>query len=148
MILATVKMCLRRFKTVLIIYGLFGPLAKKKEANIAKVAEPMINFTSENILHFIKKFSDFGNQVVECFTKGNCFWFAMVLAMEFAGEIYYDPIVGHFATIINGVLYDITGVVKNTNNFVSLEEIRKDELLWARLKRDCVDLGIGMGYDK
>ena len=144
MILATVKMCLRRFKIVLIIYGLFGPLAKKKEVGIAKVAEPMINFTSENILCFIKKFSDFGNQVLECFTKGNCFWFAMVLAMEFTGEIYYDPIIGHFATMIDGVMYDIAGVVENTSDFVSLEEIRKDELLWARLQRDCVDLGVGM----
>ena len=147
MILATVKMFLRRFKIVLIICGLFGPLAKKKETSIAKVVKPMINFTSENILRFIKKFSDFGNQVVECFTKGNCFWFAMVLAMEFAGEIYYDPIVGHFATTIDGVMYDITGVVKNTSDFVSLEEIRKDELLWARLQRDCVDLGAGMEYE-
>lgn len=108
----------------------------------------MINFTSENILHFIKKFSDFGNQVVECFTKGNCFWFAMVLAMEFAGEIYYDPIVGHFATLIDGVMYDITGVVENTSDFISLEEIRKDELLCARLQRDCVDLGVGMEMDE
>ena len=147
MILATVKMYLRRFKIVLIIYGLFGPLVRKKEVNIAKITEPMINFTSENILRFIKKFSDFGNQVVECFTKGNCFWFAMVLAMEFAGEIYYDPIVGHFATMIDGAMYDITGVVENTSNFVSLEEIRKDELLWARLRRDCVDLGVGMEYE-
>ena len=120
---------------------------RKKEANIVKVAEPMINFTSESILCFIKKFSDFGNQVVECFTKGNCFWFAMVLAMEFAGEIYYDPIVGHFATMINGVMYDITGVVKSIDDFMSLEEIRKDELLWARLQRDCVDLGVGMEYE-
>ena len=108
----------------------------------------MTNFTSENILQFIKKFSDFGNQVVECFTKGNCFWFAMVLAMEFAGEIYYDPIVGHFATKIDGVMYDITGVVENTSDFVSLEEICKDELLWARLQRDCVDLGVGVEYDE
>lgn len=108
----------------------------------------MINFTSENILRFIKKFSDFGTQVVECFTEGNCFWFAMVLAIEFAGEIYYDPIVGHFATMIDGVLYDITGVVENTSDFISLKEIRKDELLWARLKRDCVDLGVGMEYDE
>ena len=30
----------------------------------------MINFTSENILRFIKKFSDFDNQAVECFTEG------------------------------------------------------------------------------
>src|SRR5574344_2191390 len=134
MILATVKTCLKRFRTVSIICDLFGLLVKKKEASIAKVAEPMINFTSENILHFVKKFSDFGNQVVECFTKGNCFWFAMVLAMEFAWEIYYDPIVGHFATMIDGVMYDITGAVENTNNFISLEEIRKDELLWARLQ--------------
>lgn len=107
----------------------------------------MINFTSENILQFIKKFSDFGNQVVECFTKGNCFWFAKVLAVEFTGEIYYDPIIGHFATMINGVIYDITGVVKNTRDFISLEEIRKDELLWARLQRDCVDLGVGVEYE-
>lgn len=108
----------------------------------------MINFNSENILQFIKKFSDFGNQVVECFTKGNCFWFATVLAMEFAGEIYYDPIVGHFATMIDGVLYDIAGAIKNTSDFISLEEIRKDELLCARLQRDCVDLGVGMEYDE
>ena len=137
-------MCLRRFKIVLIIYGLFGLLAKKKETNIAKIAEPMINFTSENILRFIKRFSDFGNQVIECFTKGNCFWFAVVLAMEFAGEIYYDPIVGHFATMIDGVMYDITGIVENTNDFMSLEEICTDELLWLRLQRDCIDLGVGM----
>ena len=107
----------------------------------------MINFTSENILQFIKKFSDFGNQVVECFTKGNCFWFATVLAIEFAGEIYYDPIVGHFATMIGGVMYDIAGVVKNTRDFISIEEIYEDELLWARLLRDCVDLGVGMEYE-
>ena len=147
MILATVKTCLKRFKMVLIICGLFGLLAKKKEVSIVKIVKPMINFTSENILCFIKKFSDFGNQVVECFTKGNCFWFATVLAVEFAGEIYYDPIVGHFATMINGVIYDITGAVENTSDFVSLEEIRKDELLWARLQRDCVDLGVGMEYE-
>ena len=46
----------------------------------------MINFTSENILQFIKKFSDFGNQ--------------------------------------------------------------KDELLLARLQRDCVDLGVGVEMDE
>lgn len=120
---------------------------KKKEVNIIKVAKLMTDFTSENILRFIKKFSDFGNQVLECFTKGNCFWFAMVLAIEFAGEIYYDPIVGHFATMINGVMYDITGVVENASDFISLEEICKDELLWARLKRDCVDLGVEMEYE-
>ena len=108
----------------------------------------MTNFTSKNILRFIKKFSDFGNQVIECFTEGNCFWFAMVLALEFSGEIYYDPIVGHFATMINGVMYDITGVVENISDFISLEEIRKDELLWARLQRDCVDLGVGMEMDE
>ena len=147
MILAIVKTCLRRFKIASIICDLFGLSVKKKEVNIAKVVKPMINFTSENILHFIKKFSDFGNQVVECFTKGNCFWFATVLAMEFDGVIYYDPIVGHFATMIDGVMYDITGVVENTSDFVSLEEIRKDELLWARLQRDCVDLGVGMEYE-
>ena len=144
MILATVKMCLRRFKIVSIICDLFGLLAKKKEVNIVKVVKPMTNFTSENILCFIKKFSDFGNQVVECFTKGNCFWFAMVLAMEFDGVIYYDPIVGHFATMINGVIYDITGAVENTGDFISLEEICTDELLWLRLQRDCIDLGVGM----
>ena len=107
----------------------------------------MINFTSENILQFIEKFSDFGNQVVECFTEGNCFWFAKVLAMEFDGVIYYDPIVGHFATMIDGVMYDITGAVENTGDFISLEEICTDELLWARLQRDCIDLGVGMEYE-
>ena len=104
----------------------------------------MINFNSENILQFIKKFSNFGPQVVDCFTKGNCYWFARILAIEFMGAIYYDPIVGHFATMINGVMYDITGVVENTGDFISLEEICTDELLWARLQRDCIDLGVEM----
>ena len=108
----------------------------------------MINFKSKHILQFIKRFSDFGPQVVDCFTEGNCYWFARILAIEFMGTIYYDPIVGHFATMIDGVMYDITGVVENTSNFVSREEICKDELLWARLQRDCVDLGVEMEYDK
>ena len=107
----------------------------------------MINFKSENILQFIKKFSDFGPQVVDCFTKGNCYWFARILAIEFVGAIYYDPIVGHFATMIGGVLYDITGVVENTSDFIPIEEIYKDELLCARLLRDCVDLGVGTEYE-
>ena len=107
----------------------------------------MIIPTSENILRFIKKFSDFGNQVLECFTEGNCFWFAMVLAMEFDGVIYYDPIVGHFATMIDGVMYDITGAVENTGDFISLEEICTDELLWLRLQRDCIDLGVEVEYE-
>ena len=71
----------------------------------------------------------------------------MVLAIEFSGEIYYDPIVGHFATMIGGVMYDITGVVENIGDFMSLEEIRKDGLLWDRLQRDCVDLGVGMEHE-
>ena len=108
----------------------------------------MINFTSENILYFIKKFSDFGTQVLECFTKGNCYWFARILAIEFMGAIYYDPIVGHFATMIDGVLYDITGVVEDVSDFISIEEIYKDELFWARLLRDCVDLGVWIEYDE
>lgn len=107
----------------------------------------MINFNSENILQFIKRFSDFGNQVVDCFTQGNCYWFARILAIEFMGAIYYDPTVGHFATMIDGVLYDITGVVENTSDFISIEEIYKDELLCARLLRDCVDLGVGTEYE-
>ena len=68
----------------------------------------------------------------------------MVLAMEFDGVIYYDPIVGHFATMIDGVMYDITGAVENTGDFISLEEICTDELLWAKLQRDCIDLGVEM----
>ena len=108
----------------------------------------MINFKSENILQFIKKFSDFGPQVVDCFTKGNCYWFARILAIEFMGTIYYDPIVGHFATMIGGALYDITGVVESTSDFIAIEEIYKDELLWARLQRDCVDLGVKIEYDE
>ena len=107
----------------------------------------MINFKSEHILQFIKKFSDFGPQVVDCFTKGNCYWFTRILAIEFMGAIYYDPIVGHFATMIGEVLYDITGVVENTDDFISIEEIYEDGLLWARLQRDCVDLGVGMEYE-
>ena len=99
--------------------------------------------------HFIKRFKEAANptEIENCFLHGNCYWFARILAIEFMGAIYYDPIVGHFATMINGVMYDITGVVENIGDFISLEEICTDELLCARLQRDCVDLGAGMEYE-
>ena len=50
--------------------------------------------------------------------------------------------------MIDGALYDITGVIENTSDFISIEEIYEDELLWARLLRDCVDLGVRTEYDE
>lgn len=100
--------------------------------------------SQETILQFIKKFSDFGTQVVDCFLHGNCYWFAEILLVEFGGVICYDQIQGHFATSINNDLYDITGVIEDTEDFKPFSMIfSEDHLLYERICRDCIRLGVG-----
>lgn len=47
--------------------------------------------------------------VVECFTQGCCYWFAVILKERFSGKIVYEPVIKHFACEIDGHIYDITG---------------------------------------
>lgn len=67
----------------------------------------------EKILGFIKSFSSFGKEVIDCFTCGNCYWFAQILKERFGNIIVYNPIVNHFASRRRQYIYDITGCISN-----------------------------------
>lgn len=109
-----------------------------------KTEEQRNPIPQETILRFIKKFSDFGPQVTDCFLRGNCYWFAEILFLEFGGVVCYDQIQGHFATSVNNDLYDITGVIEDTEDFKPFSMIfSEDHLLYERICRDCIRLGVG-----
>lgn len=67
-----------------------------------------------NIEDFIEKFKQFeqNNVLLDTFTGGFCYWFAVILAERFSGgQILYEPVEGHFVTRIASRYYDIRGDV-------------------------------------
>ena len=100
----------------------------------------------DTVLNFIEKFNNRGNwkQVVECFTCGNCFWFAYILHGRFnmAGStavIVYDEVENHFGCRIGDEVYDITGLVTNQYEWEPWEEVyNRDHLHGRRIIRDCI----------
>lgn len=65
-----------------------------------------------NIEEFIKKFkSKFPEELEQTFYHGYCYWFAMILSLRFEGDIWFNPVIVHFASRIRGNLYDIFGLV-------------------------------------
>lgn len=77
------------------------------------------NIDPQDIEQFISKFRT--PETVKVFTEGCCYWFAHILYTRFTmthknPEIWYNEVDGHFATKINGRLYDITGEIKDVNN--------------------------------
>ena len=59
------------------------------------------------------------NVLLNTFTKGYCYYFAIILTHRFSGHILYDKSEGHFVTKINRYIYDIRGdvteIYKNKN---------------------------------
>lgn len=99
------------------------------------------------ILHFIKHFTEHGEQVKDCFLYGNCYWFARILAQRFNGKVYYNPAENHFACLINYCLYDISGCILNhveqndTNQWIPWRLYPLIDSSHAkRIHRDCIRL--------
>lgn len=100
----------------------------------------------DTVLNFIEKFNNRGDwkQVVECFTCGNCFWFAYILHGRFnmagsTASLVYDEVENHFGCKIGNDVYDITGIVTNQYNWEPWEEVYvRDPLHGARIVRDCI----------
>lgn len=88
------------------------------------------------VLDFIKrKFKDDFN-----WTKGNCYYFAVILKDRFPkGKIYYDVIYGHFVFKYENIYYDWTGIVEVTGHLVEWSKFNKyDVLQKERIIRDCI----------
>lgn len=73
-------------------------------------------------------------------TNGNCYWFAHILNGRFPeGEIWYEPVVGHFIFKYGDHFYDWTGeYLEDTSRAVPFNE-EYDSSWYKRLIRDCVN---------
>lgn len=83
----------------------------------------------DRVLYFISKFKSYEKDEVleKTFLKGYCYQFAIILKDRFDGEILYEPIEGHFVTMIGDKLYDIRGDV--TSLYKDKNLIPKEEYL-------------------
>lgn len=94
-----------------------------------------------SILNFIKEFSSFGDDIIKCFTQGNCYYFSLILLNRFKqGEIFYNEIDNHFAykDIITNKLYDITGEIIS-NDFISWNNYQSiDKFHCERIINQCI----------
>lgn len=72
-------------------------------------------------------------------TTGNCYYFALILADRFNGDIYYDVINGHFITKIQDNFYDWSGIVDANNCLIEWNKMDQyDSLVKQRIIRDCI----------
>lgn len=105
----------------------------------------------EEVIAFINKFTNNGKrqEVIECFTCGCCYWFAHILFERFYDamdwhpdtDIMYDEVANHFGCRIDGRIYDITGDVTEQYHWEpSCVVAQRDELLWDRIVRDCIEM--------
>lgn len=97
---------------------------------------------NERVLNFINSFSKFGESVIDCFTCGNCYWFAVILNNRFPnGHIMYDVVANHFGYEIDWQVYDITGNVTHDYNWKwwDMLQLSYDPLVLERIYRDCIN---------
>ena len=97
----------------------------------------------EVILNFIKQFRDLGAE--NCFSNGMCYYFTLVLRKRFGpfcSTILYDEVINHFATQIDGRIYDITGDITDNQEYHWKRwttVVAEDPKHSKRIYRDCVD---------
>lgn len=73
------------------------------------------------VLEFIKIFQSPSNN--ELFQECACYWFAKILQERFEGSsIVYNPSNIHFATKIKDRIYDISGQVEYSSDYIDWEE--------------------------
>lgn len=92
----------------------------------------------DKILAFIGKFQNEGT--IKTFTEGCCYYYAAILSLRFDGAtLMYNPVENHFATRINGALYDITGEIPYTDSWVNWHTYPAEDWKDAeRVVRDCI----------
>lgn len=96
----------------------------------------------ELILNFIRQFRDLGAE--NTFSNGMCYYFTTILRRRFGssnGTIMYDQVTNHFATEIEGRIYDITGDVTDNSEYhwERWTDVRKHDPALAKfIRRDCI----------
>lgn len=80
------------------------------------------------VLDFIRVFQS--SATILLYSETACYWFAVILHNRFEqSTIYYNPDRVHFATMIDGVLYDISGMI---------DEEEKDEYYDYEVYQDSI----------
>lgn len=72
----------------------------------------------ELILNYIKQFRDLGAE--NCFANGMCYHLTVLLRQRFGSAhcpVLYDQVANHFATLIEGRIYDITGDITENKEY-------------------------------
>ena len=92
------------------------------------------------VSQFIEKFKFKHNkELIEVFTTGNCYYFAVILKERFNGEIFYLPIANHFICKIENKYYDITGELNPSEHPYQWSQYKfEDEKHYNRIVRDCI----------
>ena len=94
----------------------------------------------QRVLSFISHFA-LGE---DCFLYGCCYWFAVILCKRFEFEtpgnchIYYHPVDNHFAAMIDGTLYDVTGSISPIGFEPWEQYMQYDVELYTRILNDCI----------
>ena len=95
-----------------------------------------------DILMFIGRFSHDHEgpreQVYDAFLHGGCYWFAYILRARFGGEIMIDLVENHFACLIDGRVYDITGDVTEGYHWQSWDSY-DDDIHKKRIDEYCIN---------
>lgn len=70
----------------------------------------------EEVIKFIEFFKrKYPLEITDTFLNGFCYYFAIMLKERFGGCIFYNPDIVHFSVLIDGYLYDITGIINAEN---------------------------------
>ena len=88
----------------------------------------------DEILEFIKR-----RFKTDCdWDSGNCYYFSVILQSRFGGELYYDPIIGHFYLKTTVGNFDFNGEY-TPDSELKLNDIKQDDPIWYfRLVKDCM----------
>lgn len=65
------------------------------------------------------------------FYRGYCYWFALILAERFKGDIWFNSKIVHFATKIDGQLYDIFGKIQPGVCSLNGEDDYSEDYWWS-----------------
>ncbi len=104
-----------------------------------------MNSKQDIIINFIEQFRNFGPSVTDCFSNGMCYHFTLILRKRFGpfnSTILYDEVINHFATEIDGRIYDITGDITDNQEYHWKRwttVVAEDHKHANRIYRDCVD---------
>ncbi len=78
---------------------------------------------------------------VDCnWTCQNCFYFGMILKARYPqASLWYDVVLGHFVTLIDGKYYDWTGIIHPNGYLVEWDKFDEyDSLQKQTIIRDCI----------